>query len=920
MDSNLTNVPEKNHEERIKHNEKGCSRTKNKHWYVGIFIASVLLYTIVIAVEGAYPFGKRCFLTDDAYVQYNTMLRTLIEYVHSGDKSAILWNRGMGTDMYLTALYYLMSPFNIIALLMGEKHVELALIFIIVLKGSLVTVTGLYYFRNTTVFANEDRNSKAGGWVSFCCALAWGFCGYLVAYGQNIIWLDAIILMPLIALAVEKVNMGESYIRYILLLTLVFIFNFYYAFYVCMFIVVYYILLDRRTFGELLRNGLKLAGLSVAAVMLAGIVLVPAALSIIKAGDTTLNSSDTLDMWGDFGHYIVSFFPFKEVTNGYLYNNNNYCGTIVVLLLFVFVLSSSVSLKDKLKYAAVVLMFMLAANFLPLNYVFHGFVVPHGTGNRFAIILTFVMLMIAYRILTDIESVKTYAVVGAGIVGGVVFALSFTDENMLQVFYCYVGFLLVMAVSLIVMVLLSRKSIKKTTALAIIMVLWVAEICCNMVVTMKDKANEGDMIDNIHLSEWNAQYQMLNTDGKSRKTALLNDNYVQNSDVNWYSSMINGYYVNAFETMGMAHFDNVECVYDGATPLTAMMYNVRYVLTNSKNTNGGYRPIYSGEIYSVYEADELADWGFMTDEGIKTWNADENVAENQSKFLECGFGDELADLNSEKLQNTLQLSQLMELIPWGDISYDVAHGLGMLQRYMAPEGRFINRGLTQIFNFGDFKEKGIGEYIYSGNSTQYHACVQLRFTADRDMDLYVYSADNRDQAVTTYIDGEESSSVMYTSSGQLAYGGHVKKGQKVKVSVMGGASVGETAQKQIQLYCFNTALFDKVKQYITDETLTGDGFSGNTFKGHITAKKDGVLYLAFPYSDGYTIYVDGRKAEKILLGKGNMGVELSSGEHEIKLEYHTPGFALGIIISCAGLVFLVLICMHGRRKRKAAVK
>lgn len=226
--------------------------------------------------------------------------------------------------------------------------------------------------------------------------------------------------------------------------------------------------------------------------------------------------------------------------------------------------------------------------------------------------------MIAYRILTDIESVKTYAVAGAGIAGGVVFALSFTDENMLQVFYCYVGFLLVMAVSLIVMVLLSRKSIKKTTALVIIMVLWVAEICCNMVVTMKDKANEGDMIDNIHLSEWNAQYQMLNTDGKSRKTALLNDNYVQNSDVNWYSSMINGYYVNAFETMGMAHFDNVECVYDGATPLTAMMYNVRYVLTNSKNTNGGYHSIYSGEIYSVYEADELADWGFMTGEGIKS--------------------------------------------------------------------------------------------------------------------------------------------------------------------------------------------------------------------------------------------------------------------------------------------------------------
>ena len=98
------------------------------------------------------------------------------------------------------------------------------------------------------------------------------------------------------------------------------------------------------------------------------------------------------------------------------------------------------------------------------------------------------------------------------------------------------------------------------------------------------------------------------------------------------------------------------------------------------------------------------------------------------------------------------------------------------------------------------------------------------------MDLYVYSADNRDQAVTTYIDGEESSSVMYTSSGQLAYGGHVKKGQKVKVSVIGGASVGESAIKEIQLYSFNTELFEKAKSSITDETLISDGFQAILLK------------------------------------------------------------------------------------------
>ena len=120
---------------------------------------------------------------------------------------------------------------------------------------------------------------------------------------------------------------------------------------------------------------------------------------------------------------------------------------------------------------------------------------------------------------------------------------------------------------------------------------------------------------------------------------------------------------------------------------------------------------------------------------------------------------------------------------------------------------------------------------------------------------------------------------------------------------------------------FNTDLFERVKPYITDETLISDGYEGNTFKGHITAKKDGVLYLAFPYSDGYTIYVDGKKAEKLLLGKGNMGVELTGGEHEIMLEYHTPGLALGTVVSGVGMALFVLICMYDiRRKRNAGLE
>lgn len=872
-------------------------------WYVGIFLLAVLLYTIVIFVEKAYPFGNRCFLADDAYVQYNTMLRTLIEYVHSSDKSAIMWNHGMGVDVYLNMLYYLLSPFNVIALILGESHVELALILIIVLKCSILPVTGLYYFRHTTIVGKEHGNTGLTAWIQFCCALAWGFCGYVAAYGQNIIWLDGLILVPLIAIAMEHVRCNKGYWIYTLLLAVSLIVNFYYAFYVCMFIVVYFILLEWNSVRSFFKEALKLLILSVISVLMAGIVLIPAAYCILKAGDTTLNSWDILDMWGDIGHYIVSFFPFKSVTNGYLYNSNSYCGTIVLLMLIVFVASSSVQLRQRLKYSCIVVLFMVASNFLPLNYVFHGFAVPHGTGNRFAIILTFVLLMIVYRMLLNIRDIKLPAVVITGVVGVLLLVLSFTDKSRLQATYSYIVFLFMLVITVMVLVLCARKSIKIKTAILYITILWMAEVCCNAVVTMSDKANDGDMLDNIHLTEWEDKYNELDTNGESRKTALINDDYVPDSDVNWYSSMINGYYVNAFSSMGFSHFDNVECVYDGATPLTALMYNVRYVLTNSRNTNGGYHLIAENDIYNIYEADDLADWGFMTDQGIKEWSETGSVADNQSEFLRLGFAETVSELSDERL---------MSIIPRRSINNDVQNYLRLLNMYSVEKTGTI----TESFNIGEFNSDGIGNYVYTASSNQYMASVHLSFTADNDMELYVYSEDNRDQAVAVYIDGAISSEVKYMTTGQLVYGGHIEKGQKVKVAVFGGASVGEKAEKHIQLYTFNTELFEKVKPYITDETLISDGYSGNSFRGHVTAKKDGVLYMAFPYSDGYTIYVDGQKAEKLLLGRGNMGVEVSAGYHDIELRYHTAGLIPGAIVSAVGVCAFVLLCIYDSRKRR----
>lgn len=870
--------------------EKVIKKKNGAIWlYPAVFLVSVIIYVIVLKLEDAYPFGSRSFLYDDAYAQYNTMFRIMLEYIHSGSGN-IMWEHGMGIDVYLNALYYIMSPFNIIAVVLGEGYVELSLVIIVVLKCSLLPVTALYFFRHTQFAAGSGQVSeRLAVAVCVCCSLAWGFCGYVTAYGQNILWLDGLILMPLIALGVERINSGKTDRWYVVLLALSFVINFYFSMYVCMFVFFYYIILRRSSVRELLRNGARLALLSILSAAMAAVVLIPAFLCVIRAGNSSMVMGTAgLDTWGDIGSYVVSFFPFKEISSsGYMYNNNNYCGTAAVLLAAAALFTRPVGTRQKIKYAMVGAFLVLAANWLPLNYVLHGFTIPHGMGNRFAVILMFMLILAAYKTLIGISSVRLTGAVAAGILAAICVALSLTDGSKLQEGLCYAAFLFVAAVVTIVLVLVAKKSIKPRSALLIITAVWCAELVANAVYTLPSKSNDESLEAAISLSKWEETYESLDMTGDERKSALIGISYTPDSEVNWYSSMINGYLADAFADMGLGHYDNVECLYDGATPLTALMYNVRYVLTASLNSNGGYHMLSSEDGYYVYEADREAGFGFMAGEKLRDWTAGDDVGDNQSSFLSLGFG----------------VDEVMKPVKWRDVKSDCRDILGWLRIYSVADSLDIE----ESYYLGDFVKTGIGSYVYTSGST-YPANVHLDFVADEDMNLYLYSEDTRDQVILCYVDGEIATNTTYYLSGQLVHIGKVRKGQKVRISAFGGASMGETAMKSVQLYTFDDEMFEEMADEITDEILVSDGYLGDTFTGHITAKEDGILYLAFPYSDGYTIKVDGKKADKLLLGSGNMGVELSAGEHVIELTYHTYGLLPGLVVSVIGLIAFVLLC------------
>lgn len=79
--------------------------------------------------------------------------------------------------------------------------------------------------------------------------------GYLAAYNWNVMWLDCIFLFPLIALGLEKLVTEGKYRLYCISLALCILSNYYISIMVCIFLVLYFLVLLVSHCSSLRRDG-----------------------------------------------------------------------------------------------------------------------------------------------------------------------------------------------------------------------------------------------------------------------------------------------------------------------------------------------------------------------------------------------------------------------------------------------------------------------------------------------------------------------------------------------------------------------------------------------------------------------------------------------------------------------------------------
>ncbi|MFP9171128.1 MULTISPECIES: glycosyltransferase PgfM1 [unclassified Streptococcus] len=272
---------------------KPILRLLDKHPKKAIYFLSaflpMLIMLIVWAIIGLYPFGSRSLMSVDFGQQYVSFFGLLKNSVLSGDFSNLSYSftQSLGGPMAGLVGYYLLSPFNLIFIITPFQFYGFAVFLIIWLRYGAIGLA----FAFLLIKRYKGLSSKK--YLVPLLSTAYALSGMLVAYQMNVIFYDAMIMLPIVIAYLEELLDGGSIFKYSLTLGMMLFFQFYMGYMVSIFIVLYACFYVSSKLGDEGTLKLKLSnffkpllrafGASVVGGGLASVILLPVLSSLLES-------------------------------------------------------------------------------------------------------------------------------------------------------------------------------------------------------------------------------------------------------------------------------------------------------------------------------------------------------------------------------------------------------------------------------------------------------------------------------------------------------------------------------------------------------------------------------------------------------------------------------------------------------------
>ncbi len=356
------------------------------------FLLPAAIFLLLLWKNRILPFGETTLLFSDLDSQY---IEFMAEYrrILTGEGSLFYsWNAGLGMNFLALTAYYLAGPFNFLLVLFSENQLPLAVSLITVLK---LGCAGAAFARFLQL-----RFRGSGIRVvlfSACYALnAWA-----LGYAFNIMWLDALIFLPLLCAAAERLIRGERHAMAALipLFALSFLSQFYMAYMTGIFCALYFLtrmITGKAGLREWLRKGLRFGICAGTAAGLSAVLLVP----------TFFVLKNNMGLMGqEFPSASVSF-PLQEILPKFFIGSFDgikdclphlYCGLPALIGLVLYFSGKGLSGREKTVSALTGIFLLCSFWFRPLDFLWHALDHPSWFPYRYAFLFCFWALIHAYQ-------------------------------------------------------------------------------------------------------------------------------------------------------------------------------------------------------------------------------------------------------------------------------------------------------------------------------------------------------------------------------------------------------------------------------------------------------------------------------------------------------------------------------------------
>lgn len=821
-------------------------------------VATAVITAILFSLNNIYPFGELALSWCDMDQQVIPLMLDFKDILAGKDSILLNMHNAGGINFWGVFLFFISSPFSFLTIFIEKSDMRLFMNVLIIIKMILGAVTASVYFKKC--FKRLDAG------FNIMLSIMYAFCGYVMLFYQNIVWLDVMCLFPILLLSFEKLIYEQKALPYILCISAMIVIQFYLGYMIVLYTLLFfgaYMLFEKNTENRKTTALLFVTGSFIGA-LLTAVVWLP---SFVQYIGSARGSSV-------FYELKESGFITETATTGVILT----CSAIIPAA---FLLGCDRIRGKKSKvYFSLFICTLIPVFIEPINKMWHtgsyqAFPVRYGFATVFTgLILAAVVLSEPKAKPKGGQPLKKRNVFIATVTVALFCALAvkYSADN-IDVLDEYTAtlwgntssakamlaiMLLLLVPYFTVMYMYKNGLLKKAFAALLILPVMLTECTVSTNIYMVTAVSNDDTYEAII-----SMADKIDDDGFFRvksRDKYFEVNLIGGMGYNTmghYTSLNSEDYMFTMKKLGYSSYW-MEVGSHGGTLFTDALLCNKYCINKFK-----YDEEYGGSYYGISATDFFMPLGFITDS---------DLSQNASIKSIRRF-----DIQQELFKSIFNTEEKLFT------EYDYGKSKNLLINYRDDEYT-LYRENTNMDGFIEY------DIYVDGKEVLYFDCFDQLSTNLKE---------HINNSFDIYVNGKK----IYSSYPNQSYNGILKLGTFEDESV----NIEVYVKKDVYCASYGVAglRYDLLDKYISESSGTGLTVDGTEITGSCTCDDEQWMFIAVPYDDGFTAYVNGEKAEIEKVFSGFMAIKLQKGANDIRITYMPSGFALGAAISAVGLLLML---------------